>query len=131
MSDRDIVRLYLDIPEDVREKIKEELTKDEVLNYRKTYKQMVLNKYVSAMAQLCGGKLELTSRLNPFVEARMVLAYVLSEKGYTESEIGEAMLKDHSTIHHYIANVRFNTEYGFNNNLTSLMKRFKEKVNDI
>jgi hypothetical protein len=45
------------------------------------------------------------SRMRPYVDARMIYSKILRDRGYKLGSIGKTLMKDHSTIIHYLSNV--------------------------
>jgi hypothetical protein len=46
-----------------------------------------------------------TSRMRQYVDGRMIYSKILRERGYKLGSIGKTLMKDHSTIIHYLSNV--------------------------
>lgn len=125
MSEEEIVRMYLSIPPDRRKYIAVQLQrqKGKERNFR-------LYAMIKMMTDVTGKELNLFSRLRPDVDARMVVAYGLHTKGFTECEIGRALHKDHSLIHKYVSDMRFYVEKDFNSDLVKMYKAYKTKIDN-
>lgn len=115
MSETDIVKAYLNIPEEKRKQIQAQLKKE-----AEQEDQSRINLYLSAMAIILDGDIELKSRKRIHVDAKKVIAYFLHKKGFSEPQIGRVLKKDHSSIHLYIDEMRYALSRGMNYSLTNL-----------
>ena len=123
MSEEDIVRMYLCIQPERRKQITEKLQREKAKE-----KINLLYAMIKIMTDITGKELNLKSRLRPDVDIRMVMAYALHKKGFSECEIGKALNKDHSLIHKYIDDMRFYVDRDFNSSLVKMYKEFKSKI---
>lgn len=122
MTDTEIVELYLAIPEIRRKQIKEELIKG-----REQRRSELIRDVISVLA----AEKDLifhSSRQRGHVDMRMVTAWCLHERGFSETEIGNALGKDHSTIHSYIDHMRFYIKHGMKNSCTTLLEELNIKL---
>ena len=60
---------------------------------------------VAVIETVGGGPLDLKSRDSVAVWRRAVVAYQLILEGYSESQVGRLLQKDHSTVHHMKRNM--------------------------
>ena len=71
-----------------------------------TDKKMVAKEYIDIISKLMGIEYNPKSRERDQVIARVILGSTLVRKGYTHSEAGQAIGKDHSTIVHIMRRKR-------------------------
>ena len=62
--------------------------------------------YSDLMSKIVGSDILCSSRLQPFVWARNMVAYKLHQDGYTNAMIGFAIGRDHSTITYCVGKVK-------------------------
>lgn len=125
MSETEIVKAYWRLPENERERIQKQLNQ-----LKRFDREQQMNAYLNEMCIILGSHIELHSRLRVQVDAKKCVAYMLHLKGYTEHEIGKALLKDHSTIHFYIDIMDFYVKKGLKNGATELWERYKKRIQD-
>lgn len=85
----------------------------------------------SLMGDALGEPVHRKSRIARYVTARTFIAYELLEEGYTTTEVGKMMGKDHATIVYLRGKMLnyFNLPLVFDEEL-ALWKRFKQKIED-
>lgn len=122
MTDLEIVELYLAIPEDRRKKIQEEISHIKMQRRKDMIQDLV------SLLEEERDLIFHQSRKRGCVDMRMVTAWCLHQKGFSENEIGCALDKDHSTIHSYIDHMRFYVKHGMKNSCTDLLNQINLKL---
>ena len=84
-----------------------------------------LEHYAQIVESVTGHSPLAESRARPIVEARIVLASLLLDRGMTECEAGRAIGWDHSTIHHYREIMRDAKQYGTRPQMVASYRQIK------
>lgn len=125
MSEMEIIKAYWEIPykrrEELRKQLKEQSRQDV---------HSIIRMYCNEMCILIGGHIDANSRQQKDVDARMVLAYVLTQKGFSNNQIGEVLLKDHSTIHHLSTSLKFDVEHKLKTSAALLLEKYENRLKE-
>lgn len=125
MTEIEIVKAYRNIPPVRRKELMKHLKTIDELQASST-----ILRYVSEMNVVIGCPIDVHSREQKFIDARMVLSYVLTKKGYSNRQIGEVLMKDHSTINHLKQTMRFDVEHKFKTSAMLLLEQFENRLKE-
>lgn len=125
MTEIEIVKAYMDISPERRIELKEQLKSQAKDNAKAT-----ILRYVSEMNAMMGGPIDVDSRERKFVDARMVLSFVLTKKGFTNAQIGDVLLKNHSTINYLTNAMRFDVDHNFQTSAFILLKKYENRLKE-
>lgn len=125
MTNEEIVKRYLAIPDEERRRLMESLK-----SWREESRHRVMQTYINLMIGIVGDGLLSRSRDRELVDARAVVAYELHKKGFSECEIARAFLRSHAMIHLYIDQTSFDLKHRFKNYRTDLYKTYQEKLKE-
>lgn len=125
MTDIEIVKAYMEIPLDRRKELRMQLKAQVRDNATAT-----ILRYVSVMNDVIGGPIDEHSREQKYVSARMVLSYVLTKKGFSNGQIGEVLMKDHSTIIYLKQLMSFDVDHNFKTSAMQLLKKYENRLKE-
>lgn len=84
---------------------------------------------LQVMGDILGEPVEIESRKARFVWARAMVAYQLTLEGYSTKDAGEQIGKDHASISHHNAKMRFVLEHPYAYpDIVDIWKQFQNKV---
>lgn len=126
MSEMEIIKAYWEIPYKRREELRKQLKEQSKKNAT-----AVIKMYCNEMCILIGEHIDANSRQQKHIDARMVLSYVLTKKGFTNAQIGEVLLKDHSTINHLSSSLRFDVDHNFKTSAFLLLEEFQKRIEQL
>lgn len=126
MSEMEIIKAYWEIPYKRREELRKQLKEQSKKNAT-----AVIKRYCNEMCILIGEHIDANSRQQKHIDARMVLSYVLTKKGFTNAQIGEVLLKDHSTINHLSSSLRFDVDHNFKTSAFLLLEKFQKRIEQL
>lgn len=125
MTDIEIVQEYMKIPPDRITAIKKQLRTQAKDNAKAT-----ILRYIEEMNVVIGCPIDVYSREQKFVDARMVLSYVLTNKGFTYAKIGAILGKDHSTIIHLKNAMEFDVDHKFKTSAFLLLEKYEKRLKE-
>ena len=84
---------------------------------------------LQAMADVLGEPVDIDSRRARFVWARTMVAYQLTQEGFTTSEVGEQIGRDHATVSYHNSKMQFVLDHPYAyEDIIDIWKQFQTRL---
>ena len=84
---------------------------------------------LQAMADVLGEPVDIDSRRARFVWARTMIAYQLTKEGFTTSEVGEQIGRDHATVSYHNSRMQFVLDHPYAyEDIIDIWKQFQTRL---